>query len=140
MPAAFAAYLAILGAYSAAMILFGRWLALDGLVVKEAGDHAGPDQKAAESPPKPERWMESTTGGLVPRIDRIHVIPLEDPVDSEDEGISHAYLHCASMNCWCNPRLADCNDQPELKGSIVNHNAMTEASAGWVNMGENLSS
>lgn len=138
----FAAYLAILGTYSATMILFGRWLAMSGLVIEEIEDDDDPAQQETEATTgavNPERWMESITGERIPRIDRIHVIPIEDPVDSGDERISYEYLHCASINCWCNPTFADCSDQPEFQGSIVNHNAMTGASAGWVNIGENLS-
>lgn len=138
-PSLMAAYLSILGAYSAAMILFGRWLALDGLVMEEIEDTVEPSPHALEAQlGRSERWMESATGDFVPRIDRIHSIPLEDPVDSSDEEVGHMYLHCASMDCWCGPRFADCSDSPELQGTIVLHNAMTPASAGWVNIGENL--
>jgi len=132
-------YLLIVSAYSAAMILFGHWLARDGLMVEEVEDGAKPNPHALEVQlGHSDRWMESNTGGLVPRIERIHTIPLEDPVDSNDAEIGHMYLHCASMTCWCNPRFADYSDKPELQGIIVLHNAMTTASDGWVNIGENL--
>ena len=138
-PLIFSAYLLILGTYSAAMILFGRWLALDGLVVEEIEDDGEPSPCAPQAQlGSSSRWMESATGDLVPRIERIHSIPLEDPVDSSDEEVGHMYLHCASMDCWCGPRFADCSDTPELQGTIILHNAMTPASAGWVNIGENI--
>lgn len=139
-PSLMAAYLLSVGAYSAAMILFGRWLALDGLVVEEIEDAVEPSPHALGTQlGHSGRWMESATGGLVPRIERIHTIPLEDPVNSNDSEIGHMYLHCASMTCWCNPKFADCSDSPGLQGLIVLHNAMTNASDGWVSIGENVS-
>lgn len=139
-PLIFSAYLSAIGAYSAAMILFGRWLALDGLAVEEIEDVIEPSPHVSETQlGHLERWMESATGDLVPRIDRIHSIPLENPVDSSDEEVGYMYLHCASMDCWCNPKFANCDNTPEYQGIIVLHNAMTQANSGWVNIGENVS-
>lgn len=132
-PTIFASYLLILGSYSAAMIMFGRWLTLSGLVIEEVEDEPSeclPEAPQGDLRDKPlDRWMTGSDGVTqVPRISRVHIIPLEDLVPDD----SHAYLHCATMECWCNPRL-----DPE-DSSIVIHNAMTEALKGWVNIGENL--
>ena len=136
-PTIFASYLLILGSYSAAMIMFGRWLTLSGLVIEEVEDEPSeclPEAPQGDPRDKPlDRWMTGRDGVTqVPRISRVHTIPLEDPVPSETPGVSYDYLHCATIECWCNPRL-----DPE-DSSIVIHNAMTEASMGWVNIGENL--
>lgn len=131
-PADLAAYLATVGSYSAAMIMFGRWLTLSGLVIE------GVDDEGDESPPPcpsdsiGHRWIEAEDGTMLPRVNRLHTIPLEDP--GEDSNIT--YTHCATIECWCNPTFDDCSDNPSFEGKIINHNAMTSASQGWVIIGE----
>lgn len=139
-PAILASDLFILAAYSAAVFLFSHWLARKDIIFEDLGEEGiEEDGSEAEEVAASERWVESAEGVMVPRVDRIHVIPLEDPVDSNDPDLKHAYLHCATMECWCNPQFTENDDMPCFNGKIVRHNAMTEATAGWVTIGENLS-
>jgi hypothetical protein len=131
-PADLAAYLAIVGSYSAAMIMFGRWLTLSGLVIEEVNDEDDEGLPAYLSDSVVDRWIEAEDGTMLPRVNRLHIIPLEDP----DEASNISYTHCATVECWCNPTFADCGDNPSLEGKIIEHNAMTSASQGWVTIGE----
>lgn len=134
-PADLAAYLAAVGSYSAAMIMFGRWLTLSGLVIEDVDDEGDEDPQAYLSGSIGDRWIEAEDGTMLPRVNRLHIIPMEDP--DEDKNIT--YTHCATVECWCNPTFADCSDNPSLEGKIIKHNAMTSASQGWVTIGERTS-
>ena len=67
------------------------------------------------------RWAEDDDGEMKPVISRIHTIPLED---------RDTLLHCAQLTCWCYPRRSDDDE------TIILHQAMTSAKAGWVLIGE----
>jgi len=132
-PADLVAYLATVGSYSAAMIMFGRWLTLSGLVIEEVNDEDDEGLPAYPSDSVVDRWIQAEDGTMLPRVSMLHIIPLEDP----DEDMNTIYAHCATIKCWCNPTFADCGDDPSLEGKIIKHNAMTSASQGWVTIGEN---
>lgn len=66
------------------------------------------------------RWWPNADGVLVPLINRIHVIPVEDG----------SLMHCAQMSCWCCPSFKDGTELMAI------HQNLTLASAEWVNIGE----
>ncbi|MFN9622784.1 MAG: hypothetical protein ACK587_08135 [Cyanobacteriota bacterium] len=117
------------------MIMFGRWLTLSGLVIEDVDDEGDEGPSAYLSDSVGDRWIEAEDGTMLPRVNMLHIIPMEDP--DEDKNIT--YTHCATVECWCNPTFADCSDNPSLEGKIIKHNPMTSASQGWVIIGERSS-